>query len=275
MEKYNYINNNRDKEVWDGEVGELYLLLYGKRFNWQYFIKIIEKRIRTREKHSQIKILDCACGGCGEPAISLALKGYGVWATDGYKKMLDKAREFAAKRNANITFSSEPIKFWELKEHYQENYFDILYCVANSISHVSPDKIEKTLKGIASILRSGGRIILDTKRYTESGREIIFDEKEGRALERKTKVDELKKSNKVLYFETSFSYPDKQNSLLAIYDMKITHQDGSISEYSLPFWRYSAKDLQSYLESLGLVSEILSPDISKWKYEIVIGIKRI
>ena len=273
MENPNYINNKRDKEVWDGEGGELYPLLYGKRFNWQYFIKIIEERIDIREKHSQIKILDCACGGCGDPAISLALRGYRVWAKDGYKKMLDKAREFAGKRKANITFSNEPIKFWELKQHYQENFFDILFCVANSISHVSPDKIDKTLKIMASILRSGGRIVLDTKRYTESGREIIFDEKKGRALERKTKVDKLKKNNEVLYFETSFSYPEKQNSLLAIYDMKITYQDGSFAEYSLPFWRYSANNLKSYLEALGLVAEILTPDISKWKYEIVTGVR--
>jgi len=276
MEKHGYMKINTEEEIWNGIIGDIYPHLFCKKYNWEYFINLVNETLyNQRSSTTKIKILDTATGGCGEPSITLRnRRGYQVWATDGYEKMLNSAIKIAKEKNVDIEFSDKPVKFNELKDFYKKEFFDVVFCVANSISHVPPDQLDDTLMGMVFLLKEGGSIILDTKRYTADGREMECDENKKKGNVRTIREDPVRyriNDREVVKMETSFSYPDEMK---AIYNIKIYYSDGKSEIFSFPFWGYTSQYLKMKLERIRLLTAVISPDICDWKYEVIVGDKK-
>jgi SAM-dependent methyltransferase len=263
---------NTDEEIWNGLIGDIYPHLYYRAYDWEYFVTFIDKILKEQRKDkTKIKVLDTASGGCGEPAVTLSRYGYQVWATDGFDKMLNKAIRIAEFKNINIKFTDRPVKFSELRNFYDKYFFDYIFCVANSISHVPDGQLNNVLLAMVSVLGHEGTIILDTKRYTNDGKEIEYDTNEKKSKIRITKEVPLRirmYKKEIVKISTSFTHLD---GIDAIYHIEIHYSDGRIDPFSLQFWRYTSERLKDELKRIGLQAKIVSPDISRWKYEIIIG----
>jgi SAM-dependent methyltransferase len=138
--------------------------------------------LKNKEKR-QVKILDCACG-TGNNYIFFTRAGYDIWGTDGSEKMLDRAVENCAKNKiADNQLIRRPIQ-WSNWTAYANNFdvgsFDFILINSNSLCHIpstpryvkaAPSTqmyMQDALKIFHKLLKPGGRLLIDTKRYREA-----------------------------------------------------------------------------------------------------------
>ena len=110
-----------------------------------------------------LSVLDVACG-TGHHAIALAKAGFRCTGTDFSQKMVVLARENAQKEGLNITF--QQAGFGELAKTFEEDRFDGLICLGNSLPHLLDEvSLANALVDFAAVLKPGGKIILQNRNY--------------------------------------------------------------------------------------------------------------
>lgn len=151
-------------------------------------------------------VLDVACG-TGGYSIELEKQGYDVTAIDLDEKMVEAVEMKAAESHSNIKGMKANIL--ELKDKFDENSFDIIFCIGNSLVHLdNMNQISDFFKNAKEILRDKGSLIFQVINYDRvisqgiKSLPTIYNESARLTFERLYRYES--KENKV-YFKTILS----------------------------------------------------------------------
>lgn len=110
-----------------------------------------------------ISILDIGCAS-GELALALAQKGYRVTGIDLDEKMVQVAQRSAGKRGLTAEF--RPLDMMEMGQAFPPASFDLALCFGNTLPHLDGlEKIKTFLAAVFSILKAGGRLVVQIVNY--------------------------------------------------------------------------------------------------------------
>lgn len=101
-------------------------------------------------------LLDIACGD-GAFAVAAARQGHQVTGLDASARMLEAARERAAREGASVRFVEG-----DMREPGFTGEFDLVTCWYDSLNYlVEIEDLERAFRGVAEALRPGGLFIFD------------------------------------------------------------------------------------------------------------------
>jgi len=108
------------------------------------------------------KILDLACGS-GNYALGLAKKGYGLYAVDLDKAMMEKLKEKSENESLNIKMKTADMR--DVKKELNEN-FNAIFCIGNSLVHLT-DKVEiqNLINDLYNMLYNKGNLLIQIINY--------------------------------------------------------------------------------------------------------------
>jgi SAM-dependent methyltransferase len=163
--------------AWD-LVAEWYDVWYDGHWQWdepfQTICAIVGSYAESKRGNLRsLRILDCACG-TGNTYSSFAQANYDVWGTDGSREMLIRAKgNCEAKEIRTDRLIMEPINWTDLDgylKYFDEHSFDLIVNTANSLCHIPtlPNYMGKALTTYKQLLRPGGILLVDTKKYVKS-----------------------------------------------------------------------------------------------------------
>lgn len=102
------------------------------------------------------KVLDLMCG-YGRHAIALAKKGMKVTAVDNLTDYIDEIKTTIAAENLDINAMQLDVLTFSTNDR-----FDLVICMGNSINFFNAADTEKLLKNIASFLKPGGHLLINS-----------------------------------------------------------------------------------------------------------------
>jgi SAM-dependent methyltransferase len=106
------------------------------------------------------RVLDCAAG-TGTLAVGLALRGFGVTATDAGAAMIERTRALAAHHGVEL-----PTRVCRWEELVAPEPFDAVFCVGNSLTHAAGRTGRRAaLRAMAGVLRDGGLLVLTSRNW--------------------------------------------------------------------------------------------------------------
>jgi SAM-dependent methyltransferase len=243
-------------------------------------------------KASEITVLDAACG-TGGSYIALVKDGYSAWAADGSKRMLAHAASNCRKENDPETrLVDEPVT-WTDQEAYKRLFldrginFDVIVLSSNSFCHLPavPGYMDTALKNFHDLLKPGGRLLIDTKKYIRTGENNgvpMFSELQFVAPEwivRTARTDGPHDISRLgsVHFHTRLLYDVdphfeicRATVVVSIYGGIAAPQTRYLSYYPLP-----ATKLESELKSVGFTTsrwEARTPPLD-WSYDFVVAQK--
>ncbi len=165
------------------------------------------------------QILDIGCA-TGELSFHLAVAGSEVIGIDLNNDLLNRAK--SEKRHPGLTFHMG--NMLELESHFHKNQFDAVLCFGNTLVHL-PDSLSvlDMLKGVRSVLKSGGVFLLQILNYdyvlSEKVTELPVIETENIKFIRTYKIDD---NNSIIRFKTRLQIKnggtdiENETSLLAL-----------------------------------------------------------
>ena len=118
------------------------------------------------------RVLDVSCG-IGTQSIGLAAQGYSVSGSDLSAAAIDRARNEAAARQMQISFSVADIR--EASPHHGDG-FDVVISADNSVPHLLGDEqILQAFSQMHACLRPGGGCLITVRDYNiePRGRDIL------------------------------------------------------------------------------------------------------
>lgn len=118
------------------------------------------------------KVLDVSCG-IGTQAIALAMRGYPVTASDLSAKEIDRARQEAIKRGANVALSVCDVR--QAHAHHGTGFEVVISC-DNSLPHLlTDDDLMLALEEMLACLCVGGGCIITVRDYEreERGKNLV------------------------------------------------------------------------------------------------------
>lgn len=180
------------------------------------------------------RVLDLACG-VGGFSFLLEDHGFEVVGVDSSEFMLARAKEYAREKASKVEF----IKADAEKLPFEEESFDYVLFIGDSVVHFSPAKLKRVFREINRILKPGGRFIihfLDLRGFLPklmSGQVIGEEYWISKILpdrEEKTIVIEFQSEKD--YFRVRFNIWGKTGiELLAKLYFRLIHSE-KVSEYS-------------------------------------------
>ncbi len=124
--------------------------------------QILDRFIREQMGDAGWAVLDCSCG-IGTQAIGLAERGHRVHGTDVSEAALERAREEAATRGADVSFSKADLR---CLDDAVGGIFDVVLSCDNSLPHLltAPD-LQRAVEGMRERLRPGGLFLASIRDY--------------------------------------------------------------------------------------------------------------
>ncbi|WP_344216638.1 class I SAM-dependent methyltransferase [Kribbella sancticallisti] len=108
-------------------------------------------------------VLDCSCG-TGQLAVGLAGLGMQVVATDASEEMVRRTAELSEEFRAPVR--TVRADWQELPDHFDDDTFDMVFCVGNSLHHaVGARGRVAALESMSRLLRRGGRLVLTSRTW--------------------------------------------------------------------------------------------------------------
>jgi SAM-dependent methyltransferase len=108
-------------------------------------------------------VLDCSCG-TGQLAVGLAGLGMQVVATDASEAMVRRTAELSEEFRAPVR--TVRAGWHELPDHFDDDTFDVVFCVGNSLHHaVGAEGRAAALESMSRLLRRGGRLVLTSRTW--------------------------------------------------------------------------------------------------------------
>ena len=143
--------------------------IYDHFVNWEsrlaYELPFLERELRRLgEDPAQIRVMDTACG-TGHHAIALAGLGYDVSGSDLFPEMVSLADANARAAGTKVTFRTAG--FGGISQAFlQPGAFDAVFCLGNSLPHVTSDAhLKQTLLDFKALLRPGGLLLLQMRNF--------------------------------------------------------------------------------------------------------------
>lgn len=119
---------------------------------------------RLLEEHDVKTVADVACG-TGYHAITLAQRGFDVYATDGAESMVEQTSENAKYYNVDLV-DVRQVDWRDLDDVYGANKFDAVLCLGNALTHLfEHDERLKALQSMHEVLKPGGVLAIDQRNY--------------------------------------------------------------------------------------------------------------
>ncbi len=107
-------------------------------------------------------VLDCGCG-TGSLAIELGRKSARVDAFDLDEAMITKAKE-KCPQALNVKFSTNDLL--KFGGYYQFNYFDLVYCLGNTLPHLPSLKdVQSYFDAASLVLKEGAWVVVQIVNY--------------------------------------------------------------------------------------------------------------
>ncbi|MCX6056314.1 MAG: class I SAM-dependent methyltransferase [Chloroflexi bacterium] len=150
---------------------------YDRFVNWEnrlpfeipFIIQLLDA-IPSRSARPK-RILDTACG-TGMHSLTLAKSGFEVVGCDLNPEMIQKARVNG--RNAGYSLRFEEIGFGSLVEALNEDEFDAVLCLGNSLPHLlSQQELGQALLDFKGCLRSEGLLLVQNRNF-----DAVMEQKE-------------------------------------------------------------------------------------------------
>ena len=204
------------------------------------------------------RVLDCSCG-TGQLAVGLAGRGMRVDATDASEAMIRRTAELSEEFGVGVR--SLRADWDELPDHFDDDTFDVVFCVGNSLHHAEGAKGRlAALRSMARVLRPGGRLVL-TSRTWELVRAKGSRLDIGDRLVRRNGRDAL-----VVYrWEIAPQWEQEHHIEIAVAEVDAA---GSVRVRSeqLSCWPYRHDELDAELQRLGLQTEVntFQPDAENY-----------
>ncbi|MEI7057922.1 class I SAM-dependent methyltransferase [Nocardioides sp. CCNWLW239] len=210
---------------------------------------------------SGARVLDCSCG-TGQLAVGLAGRGMQVVAADASEAMVRRTAELAEEFGAPVR--TVRADWQELPEHLEEETFDMVFCVGNSLHHAEGARERvAALESMSRLLRRGGRLVLTSRTWelvrARGSRLDISDR-----LVRRNGRDAV-----VVYrWEIAPDWEDEHHIEIAITQVD---PDGSVLVRSelLSSWPYRHDELDDELRRVGLQPETSTFDPEAENYTVV------
>lgn len=210
---------------------------------------------------SNAHVLDCSCG-TGQLAVGLAGRGMRVVATDASAAMVRRTAELAEEFGASVR--TVRADWEELPDHFQDDTFDLVFCVGNSLHHATgATGRSAALESMARLLRPGGRLVL-TSRTWERVRARGSRLEIGDRLVRRNGRDAL-----VVYrWEIAPHWEEEHHIEIAVAQVGAT---GSVLVRSelLSCWPYRYQELEVELHRVGLRIQQSTFDPEAENYRVV------
>jgi len=241
-----------------------------------------------------MKILDCDCG-TGNTYATFKKNGYTIFGTDGSREMLQRAvSNCEEKRISPDNIIRVPINWSDLDSylrHFDEGSFDIIVNTANSFCHIPPipEYMNRALTNFHRLLKPGGLLIIDTKKYIHDSRfnepkryvELQYATPEQEWVVRTERVDSRKSSGgSNIHFHTRILHDRDPsfNDVVMRSLIVVTIFGDNLSPRTLvvPYYPLPAKILGTKMTEAGFVSTQQPAKTGmaiNWKYDIVVGQK--
>jgi cyclopropane fatty-acyl-phospholipid synthase-like methyltransferase len=193
---------------------------------------------------SGASVLDLGCG-VGRHALELARRGYEVTGVDRTAAYLAEARERARKEGLPVAFLTA-----DMREFVRPAAFDMVLSLCTSFSYFEDAADNrKVLSNVARSLKPQGRFVLQLK-----GKEV---------LARIFQARDWREQNGTYFLQErtlSDNWGWMQNRWILI-------QDGSVQEFNVSHWIYSAAELVSLLTSSGFAHVDIYGDLEGAPYD--------
>jgi SAM-dependent methyltransferase len=243
---------------------------------------------------SHLKVLDCACG-TGNAFCSFVRNGFDVCGTDGSREMLARARNNCESQGIDTKdLILEPMNWTDSAafiERFGAESFDLIVNTANSFCHIPPTHgyMHRALSTFHQLLRPGGILVIDTKRYVRSDdrngvptyHELRYIAEANEWIVRSERRESVATADLgVVNFHTRLLYDDDPSFgppvrraliVVTIYGEAVTPRTLVIPYYPLP-----ARDLSTRMQEAGFTASV-TPAYERlavnWKYDIVVARK--
>lgn len=206
-------------------------------------------------------VLDCSCG-TGQLAVGLAGLGMDVAATDASEAMVRRTAELAEEFGASVRTARAA--WQELPDHFDDDTFDMVFCVGNSLHHAEGSRGRvAALESMSRLLRRGGRLVL-TSRTWELVRARGSRLDIGDRLVRRNGRDAV-----VVYrWDIAPDWEDEHHIEIAVAQVDAV---GSVLAHSelLSSWPYRYEDLEVELHRAGLRTDMSTFDLEAENYLVV------
>jgi len=120
-------------------------------------------------KNHKSKILDVGCG-TGSLAIELSDRGINVIGLDLDKEMIQIAENNSIEKQTPLSF--KVMDMLDISQNFSSDYFDIILCLGNTISHLSREDKSKFIDSCHVLLKKNGFLIIQILDY--DNKEIVF-----------------------------------------------------------------------------------------------------
>ena len=189
-------------------------------------------------------VLDCSCG-TGQLAVGLAGRGLQVVATDASEAMVHRTAALSEEFRAPVR--AVRADWQELPDHFDDDTFDMVFCVGNSLHHAEGARGRvAALESMSRLLRPGGRLVLTSRTWelvrARGSRLDISDH-----LVRRNGRDAV-----VIYrWDIASHWQEEHHIEIVIAEVAAT---GSVLVRSerLSCWPYRHEELEAELQQVGL-----------------------
>lgn len=241
-----------------------------------------------------MRILDCACG-TGNTFVTFTKNGYDIYGTDGSQAMLEQARKNCELADISTDkLVSHPIT-WTDGVAYEREFgiesFDLIVNTANSLCHIPPvpEYMGSALMNFYRLLKPGGLLLIDTKRYVQSDQEdgvksykelrYIVESKDWIIRGERIDPQEMPPYGKVyfhtrLLYDTDPSFGEKVRRALIVLTVHGHHFSPRV--HVIPYYPLPSYELADHMKQVGFGTTIFpaNKDITaNWRYDIVAGKK--
>lgn len=253
--------------------------------------RLLVNRIESRPEfadrsRSALAVLDVACG-TGQTFIELSQAGFRPWASDGSRAMLKRAAQNCVQRSVSIErLRSQPLP-WNDAEGCREllqrsGPFDIVFALNNSLCHMPnvPGHLDTSFHNFFALLKPGGWLIVDTKKYEEVCRDGLCHHHELRfkdgKWERRTDRRDLREfDGKKVSVHTNLLHdvdPAFQTSR-AVLIVTISRSTSERETRVLPYYPLPAMKLRDCVEQAGFVPTLHHARTAPlhWAYDCIVA----
>lgn len=196
-----------------------------------------KKFLKTLPLSPDGSILDIGCGS-GELALYLSDFCRSAVGIDLDPSMIDLARKKISQGKKNkIDFQT--LDMTKASEVFPAESFDLVFCMGNTLPHLSLDRIQRFLRDALSLLKKGGMLVFQILNYEKilTGGSLI--------------LPDIATQN-ILF---SRNYTRRDDGRLNFNGRLIVKKDGKVYENSVPLYPLAFSEINSFFKKLGVCPE--------------------